>query len=70
MELAAFVDLPAPNCHFSVLFFFFFFSFLSLAAETIWSENGDHCRRYASFSPSAVCLFLLNVYTEARLLKS
>ena len=68
MELAAFVDLPAPTCTF--LFFFFFFFFLSLAAETIWSENGDHCRRYASFSPSAVCLFLLNVYTEARLLKS
>ena len=64
MELAAFVDLPAPTCT------FFLFFFLSLAAETIWSENGDHCRRYASFSPSAVCLFLLNVYTEARLLKS
>ena len=67
MELAAFVDLPAPTCTFLVFFCFFF---LSLAAETIWSENGDHCRRYASFSPSAVCLFLLNVYTEARLLKS
>lgn len=67
MELAAFVDLPAPTCTFLGFFFFFF---LSLAAETIWSENGDHCRRYASFSPSAVCLFLLNVYTEARLLKS
>lgn len=68
MELAAFVDLPAPTCTF--LFFFILFFFLSLAAETIWSENGDHCRRYASFSPSAACLFLLNVYTEARLLKS
>lgn len=55
----------------------FGFFFLSLAAEALWIcknlflyENGDHCPRYTSFSSPAVCLLLLNMYTEARLLRS